>query len=218
MFFHYFCRFLLSFLCFFFFFNDTATTEIYTLSLHDALPILPARNPPKLAVEGGLDRCPLLCVLARQSSRRAFDSGTVLLHARNLCGRPPDTRRSRRRRPGAAQPAAARARHAIVPMSRLAAAEPVQQELLPGQTGPACWQARGCGFSSSPESRLRQASAQQPDRSERAAKRPRVRASRSGAARGYLAPSLRGSGPPRSGGTQASTSAAKTSRQRGHSG
>src|SRR5258705_4628947 len=30
---------LLSF-SFFFFFNDTATTEIYTLSLHDALPIL----------------------------------------------------------------------------------------------------------------------------------------------------------------------------------
>src|SRR2546428_3351593 len=31
---------------FFFFFNDTATTEIYTLSLHDALPILylPAEN------------------------------------------------------------------------------------------------------------------------------------------------------------------------------
>src|SRR5258708_19724516 len=27
------------FACFFFFFNDTATTEIYTLSLHDALPI-----------------------------------------------------------------------------------------------------------------------------------------------------------------------------------
>src|SRR3712207_7990917 len=26
----------------FFFFNDTATTEIYTLSLHDALPILQA--------------------------------------------------------------------------------------------------------------------------------------------------------------------------------
>src|SRR5574342_1370681 len=27
-----------------FFFNDTATTEIYTLSLHDALPISPKRN------------------------------------------------------------------------------------------------------------------------------------------------------------------------------
>src|SRR5256885_12263522 len=30
--------------CFFFFFNDTATTEIYTLSLHDALPILDAQD------------------------------------------------------------------------------------------------------------------------------------------------------------------------------
>src|SRR2546422_4470765 len=30
---------------FLFFFNDTATTEIYTLSLHDALPIS-ARSPP----------------------------------------------------------------------------------------------------------------------------------------------------------------------------
>src|SRR2546430_3685639 len=29
----------------FFFFNDTATTEIYTLSLHDALPISCARSP-----------------------------------------------------------------------------------------------------------------------------------------------------------------------------
>src|SRR2546427_9568443 len=32
--------FTLSFILIFFFFNDTATTEIYTLSLHDALPIL----------------------------------------------------------------------------------------------------------------------------------------------------------------------------------
>src|SRR2546427_1932787 len=30
---------------FFFFFNDTATTEIYTLSLHDALPISFANSP-----------------------------------------------------------------------------------------------------------------------------------------------------------------------------
>src|SRR5258708_32076582 len=30
-------------LCAIFFFNDTATTEIYTLSLHDALPISPGR-------------------------------------------------------------------------------------------------------------------------------------------------------------------------------
>src|SRR5256886_13594309 len=32
---------------FFFFFNDTATTEIYTLSLHDALPI--CHNPVAFA-------------------------------------------------------------------------------------------------------------------------------------------------------------------------
>src|SRR3712207_7343918 len=30
----------------FFFFNDTATTEIYTLSLHDALPICAALDRP----------------------------------------------------------------------------------------------------------------------------------------------------------------------------
>src|SRR6266568_6444237 len=37
----------------FFFFNDTATTEIYTLSLHDALPILrwaQRMQPPPAAV------------------------------------------------------------------------------------------------------------------------------------------------------------------------
>src|SRR3712207_9564690 len=32
-------------LCVTFFFNDTATTEIYTLSLHDALPIYRVRYP-----------------------------------------------------------------------------------------------------------------------------------------------------------------------------
>src|SRR5260370_31681829 len=31
----------------FFFFNDTATTEIYTLSLHDALPISAGRLPQR---------------------------------------------------------------------------------------------------------------------------------------------------------------------------
>src|SRR3712207_7224382 len=36
----------------FFFFNDTATTEIYTLSLHDALPILAARTMQDLVDQG----------------------------------------------------------------------------------------------------------------------------------------------------------------------
>src|ERR1022692_1455943 len=38
---------LLVLFCFFFFFNDTATTEIYTLSLHDALPIYRC-DPPEV--------------------------------------------------------------------------------------------------------------------------------------------------------------------------
>src|ERR1017187_10795021 len=50
-------------LMFLFFFNDTATTEIYTLSLHDALPICtksqPDRNPhrgPAREAAGQADR------------------------------------------------------------------------------------------------------------------------------------------------------------------
>src|SRR3712207_8074311 len=43
------------FIClFFFFFNDTATTEIYTLSLHDALPILLDVDPVLAPVEQDL--------------------------------------------------------------------------------------------------------------------------------------------------------------------
>src|SRR5256885_11662216 len=38
---------------FFFFFNDTATTEIYTLSLHDALPICQVEDLVVLARRGG---------------------------------------------------------------------------------------------------------------------------------------------------------------------
>src|SRR2546423_14503325 len=48
---------------FFFFFNDTATTEIYTLSLHDALPILVADGKvigaPQRAVSARIGDLPL---------------------------------------------------------------------------------------------------------------------------------------------------------------
>src|SRR5258708_31284895 len=42
----------------FFFFNDTATTEIYTLSLHDALPISDSRRTSRARL-GTPGRCPL---------------------------------------------------------------------------------------------------------------------------------------------------------------
>src|SRR5256885_16983555 len=43
----------LSLVVLFFFFNDTATTEIYTLSLHDALPI--SRKPHRPLARGRPD-------------------------------------------------------------------------------------------------------------------------------------------------------------------
>src|SRR3712207_8634733 len=55
---------------FFFFFNDTATTEIYTLSLHDALPILAVLVAQRLAdrERRGLDvRQVDLAVLVRRA-------------------------------------------------------------------------------------------------------------------------------------------------------
>src|SRR2546430_17243466 len=53
----------------FFFFNDTATTEIYTLSLHDALPISCARHDPPTAHEA----------LELSEVRRAVPEGRPLL-------------------------------------------------------------------------------------------------------------------------------------------
>src|SRR3712207_8351454 len=45
---------------FYFFFNDTATTEIYTLSLHDALPIFTAGDEDHLTwVAIGHESAPL---------------------------------------------------------------------------------------------------------------------------------------------------------------
>src|SRR5258708_14932379 len=41
-----------------FFFNDTATTEIYPLSLHDALPISPGLGAPLLRRASGASRRP----------------------------------------------------------------------------------------------------------------------------------------------------------------
>src|SRR5687767_15259356 len=48
--------FMTFFIPIFFFFNDTATTEIYTLSLHDALPICTSRHGPWRSVRGWFAR------------------------------------------------------------------------------------------------------------------------------------------------------------------
>src|SRR2546430_8728340 len=49
---------------FFFFFNDTATTEIYTLSLHDALPIF---------LHNYRNDLPAFALYARTDARLAYD-------------------------------------------------------------------------------------------------------------------------------------------------
>src|SRR3712207_7593398 len=52
------CRKVVGIVCLGFFFNDTATTEIYTLSLHDALPIfLKSRGPRRILTR--VERSPL---------------------------------------------------------------------------------------------------------------------------------------------------------------
>src|SRR5258705_936429 len=62
---------------FFFFFNDTATTEIYTLSLHDALPISPIALKDALAFGAPSRVCRW-----RPGSRMAYcNSGPAVLAA-----------------------------------------------------------------------------------------------------------------------------------------
>src|SRR5215467_15288370 len=63
----------MSFFFLFFFFNDTATTEIYTLSLHDALPISRALDP---ASRHGVS--PVLAEKIRRTSQRRDRKSTRL--------------------------------------------------------------------------------------------------------------------------------------------
>src|SRR5438034_3524622 len=69
---------------FFFFFNDTATTEIYTLSLHDALPIL-NRAVPIIALQLNAFRFEEKVVLhftkVDRKSTRLNSSHTVISYA-----------------------------------------------------------------------------------------------------------------------------------------
>src|SRR2546426_9375323 len=73
----------------FFFFNDTATTEIYTLSLHDALPISPGRQKGQ---DGDRDVLPYtaegvahgLVVVAARSWRLPGDRKSTRLNSSHL--------------------------------------------------------------------------------------------------------------------------------------
>src|SRR5215470_3021953 len=60
---------------FFFFFNDTATTEIYTLSLHDALPICLKQHRTARDVESSGNHWPL--ETDRKSTRLNSSHGSI---------------------------------------------------------------------------------------------------------------------------------------------
>src|SRR5476651_1317132 len=81
---------------FFFFFNDTATTEIYTLSLHDALPICPRSFPAITStVSPFLIRCIAFYPLALQSFGRERDDLGEALLTQFTRHRPKDTSATR---------------------------------------------------------------------------------------------------------------------------
>src|SRR5688572_32755720 len=73
----------LAFLNFFFFFNDTATTEIYTLSLHDALPIW-LRVSPSRPVAQKSQRIAQPAWLERQTVNRSEEHTSELQSQSNL--------------------------------------------------------------------------------------------------------------------------------------
>src|SRR2546425_12943603 len=64
---------------FFFFFNDTATTEIYTLSLHDALPICAAAQLVGVRDQGdaGASRAQRVQPPARVAHQREGADGEI---------------------------------------------------------------------------------------------------------------------------------------------
>src|SRR3712207_7060104 len=73
---------------FYFFFNDTATTEIYTLSLHDALPIFqPTPRLKRSAREEAYRWYPLLMRARAPMLRRVRHSGIGRGGPRTAAGR-----------------------------------------------------------------------------------------------------------------------------------
>src|ERR1035441_11060848 len=71
----------ISLFVFFFFFNDTATTEIYTLSLHDALPIYILQVDFQLLAEDALYRN-----LGRLHAQRVVIEAALAERERTLFG------------------------------------------------------------------------------------------------------------------------------------
>src|SRR5256885_17254624 len=85
---------------FFFFFNDTATTEIYTLSLHDALPIWLAmclivhrtRSPVSVLLGERFDRYTLVVQTFRDRKSTRLNSSHLVISYAVFCLKKKKTR------------------------------------------------------------------------------------------------------------------------------
>src|SRR2546430_7308877 len=69
---------------FFFFFNDTATTEIYTLSLHDALPISFHQRGSTCAAKRTLSTEAIFCNVGSKRRARSEEHTSELQSQSNL--------------------------------------------------------------------------------------------------------------------------------------
>src|SRR5256884_8908501 len=100
----------------FFFFNDTATTEIYTLSLHDALPIFGLKPQGRKKLQAAEPAVPT-------APRQAACSKPVLALAPGLPG--PLAFQTSRRPSARIRPSANRLRCSLTSISRRSPREPL---------------------------------------------------------------------------------------------
>src|SRR2546426_6846856 len=98
---------------FFFFFNDTATTEIYTLSLHDALPISPASTSPR-SWRSSSRKCRSGWATRRDRKSTRLNSSHLVISYAVFCLK---KKKRRREDPATPRPAAFRIRSTSVALS-----------------------------------------------------------------------------------------------------
>src|SRR5712672_4592006 len=93
---------------FLFFFNDTATTEIYTLSLHDALPIWPKHTQAAFQPVSAGESQDRIDAIGRKTTRVIVDIGALAVDCGMRTHLPhqfhPFLARCSRKHPGAAKP------------------------------------------------------------------------------------------------------------------
>src|SRR5258708_19189447 len=84
----------------FFFFNDTATTEIYTLSLHDALPISTRTRKPTSTGSKSEERTGTSCGASSDRKSTRLNSSHQIISYAVFCLKKKEQTARRGERPG----------------------------------------------------------------------------------------------------------------------